>query len=499
MSWERQLGFYAGVIGFALGNIAVYLVGYFIPIFIGFGILLCLTFMAYTKTGRYVFAVLSFFLLFVLVGLVRTDAHRQTTLYSPLDEHVGAEITLTGFVCEEPDVRDFNTRLTICLENNTTKILAKVSTYPTFSYGDELRVQGTLEVPKGFVGDTNRFFDYQNYLLQDGVRYITNYPELTLTKTKQGSVIKLKLLQLKHSFLHQLRLLLPEPHVSFMGGLLLGAKSSMGEELLEDFRSTGVIHIVVLSGFNITIVAGFFMATLAGFGLVISSIVGSVAILFFAIMTGAGATVVRASLMAFLVIVARLTGNNALVIRMLFLSAFIMLWANPMLLLYNPSFQLSFVATLGLVTLAPWVAKYLWFIPNPKIAQIRELVSATLATQIMVTPLLLYMMGTFPTYAPFANFLVLATIPYTMALGFITALVSYISTTLATPFAVVSYVLLEYNLVVVDFFARLPWASFDLPPFGFGYVVITYIIYAAISAYIHRGTLKQGIQRLFSK
>ena len=499
MSWERQLGFYFGVIGFCAGNIFTYLldIAWYTAGFVAIGWILCCA--CYFVTHRYIFSVCQFFFLFCILGVLVTSNSKLQNAFNPLDKNTQTEVTLIGVVCEEPDVREFNTRITICIDSHKTKILAEVPTYPSFLYGDKISIQGVIDQPKGFVGDTGRFFDYKNYLLQDGVRYISNYPEVTLLKRGQGNVIKSALLHLKHSFVHQLRLALPEPHVSFMGGLLLGAKSSMGEELLDDFRVTGVIHIVVLSGFNITIVAGFFMAILAGFGLVFSSVVGSVAILFFAIMTGAGATVVRASLMAFLVILARLTGNSALAIRMLFLSGFIMLLYNPMLLLYNPSFQLSFVATLGLITLAPWVEKYLWFIPNPKWAQIRELVSATIATQIMVMPVLLYMMGTFPTYAPFANFLVLASVPYAMAAGFITAVVSYVSVTLAIPFALLSYLILEYNLIVVDFFARLPWASFDLPSFSFVYVIGTYLVYALIAGYVHRKNLKEGMVRLFRK
>jgi len=94
-------------------------------------------------------------------------------------------------------------------------------------------------------------------------------------------------------------------------------------------------------------------------------------------MTGASATVVRAALMAFLVLIARATGYHSEITRALFVAALLMIFHNPMILLYDPSFQLSFLATLGLIMLVPWIETKLSWIPKTKF-DFRGLAAASL-------------------------------------------------------------------------------------------------------------------------
>ena len=481
MKGRNNQYFYIGVLLFTCGVGGTFLFGTILSL-----ISLLIVVLALAWRLRVFLYVMCQWILLLCVGVVMADYSINKQQFHSLDGQVGEDLVLEGIVVSESDVRDFNTRLTIELLGYDTRVLVKVPFYPEYNYGDQVLFIGRLERPEGFVGDSGRFFDYQNFLLKDNIRYVSNYPELELVATRQANPVKQWLFDIKHWFIGQLQTLLPEPQVSLLGGLLLGAKSAMGQELLEDFRDTGVIHIVVLSGFNITIVVWFFMTMLSFLGTRTSAVLGSIGILLFALMTGAGSTVVRASLMAFLVIVAKVTGNYAMVLRMLFLAGFLMLLYNPMLLLYDPSFQLSFVATLGLILITPSLERYLFCLPNWRFAELRSLVSATISTQIMVMPLLLWMMGTFPTYAPITNFLILATVPWVMLTGFLAGLVGWFSSLLAFPLVAMTYVLLSYELWVVDVFAHLPLASFTLPPFGFEWVLVIYLVYAGLGYWIWR-------------
>jgi competence protein ComEC len=115
---------------------------------------------------------------------------------------------------------------------------------------------------------------------------------------------------------------------------------------------------------------------------------------------------------------------------------------------------------------------------------LREVLSATIATQIMVLPLILYMMGSLPTYAPAVNFLVLATVPYAMMTSFALGVANLLSPALAAVFSVPAYILLEYELAVVDWFASIPGVVFEIPPFSFAWVVAAYVLYIVIAWYI---------------
>jgi len=276
----------------------------------------------------------------------------------------------------------------------------------------------------------------------------------------QGNYIKEKLFIFKKKIIQQIKKILPEPESSLLAGILIGAKEDMGKELLEEFRETGIIHIVVLSGFNLTILAQFIMIILSVFGRKVSAIFGSLSIILFAIMTGASATIVRASLMALLVILARVLGRSSEAVRLLFLAGFIMLIFNPMLLLYDASFQLSFLATLGLLVLSPKIEDFIKY-GNFKIFNLKEILGATLSTQIFVFPLLLYLMGEISIISPLVNILILILVPFSMLLGIITIAISFINFELGLIFSYANYLILSYDLTVVHYFSDLDFSTFQ--------------------------------------
>jgi competence protein ComEC len=254
-----------------------------------------------------------------------------------------------------------------------------------------------------------------------------------------------------------------------LGGILLGAKEDMGKKLLDDFRKTGVIHIVVLSGYNLTLVAEFFIKIFAFLGIGLSAIFGAASIIFFTIMTGASSTIIRASIMALLILFARSTGRESETVRALFFAGFIMLIFNPMLLVFDPSFQLSFLATLGLLILSPKIEEKLKFIPK-KFFDFRGILAATLSTQIFVFPLLLYMMGEISIISPLVNVLILVTIPFAMLLGLIAVLFSYVNFSFGLIISYVVYLILAYDLFLVNFFANFSFAVFESNIFNFWFM-----------------------------
>ena len=348
-----------------------------------------------------------------------------------------------------------------------------------FFYGDKIKVKGYLLKPENFKTDLNSEFDYVSFLKKNSIFYKVQPISVEYLSSQNGNFIKQKLLNLKRIFLNKIKKMIREPEASLLGGLILGAKEDMGKNLLEDFRKTGVIHIVVLSGYNLSLVADFFMKILSFFGLAISSIFGSLAIIFFTIMTGASATIVRAALMALLIIFAKNSGRTAASIRALFIAAFIMLAFNPMLILYDPSFQLSFMATFGLIILSPKMEKFFSFVPKTKL-DFRGILSATLATQIFVLPLILYMMGSVSIISPIVNLLILIFVPLTMLTGFLAVVFSFFSFPLASIFAFISFIFLFYDLKVVEYFANFSFSLFEYKSFGIKYLLFLYFIYFLI-------------------
>jgi len=444
--------------------------------------IICIVFYFFNIDARhkYRFAVFCGVLILALgVGVLRADFAFSKKGHPELEARAGESIELVGVVSAESDVRESHTKLTVSIEKilgdenvieAESKILLSVEHYPQFSYGDEVLFHGVLEKPKNFsLGPSQdkygRSFDYVSYLGKDDIFYQMFYPDIELITQRKGNKIRQTLFSFKQSLLGNLSRVIPEPHTSLLGGLLVGAKQAMGEELLDKFRITGVIHIVVLSGYNVTIVAeaigravSFALQFLRGPTLRIASIIFSGGgIIAFALMTGAGATVIRASLMALLVLLARATGRLYEITIALFLAGFLMVLFNPKILIFDPSFQLSFLATLGLIYLAPLLERKLKLMPTKW--KLREFATATLATQLFVLPLLLYMTGELSLVSLPTNLLILMFIPLTMLFGFLTALLGFVHEFVSLPFAYITFFFLEYELRVVDLFSSIPFAS----------------------------------------
>ena len=423
------------------------------------------------------------------LGMIRFDFVGINKDNLILEDFVGQKIKAKVLVVDEPNNKEFNTQLTVKLEkinflnddltkNNQEKMVITVQHYPRFKYGDELEIFGKLQKPKNFNSDDNRVFDYISYLAKDGIYYQMFYPDVDFISSGNGNFIKEFLFNLKKSFISQIKKVIPEPQSSLLGGLVVGAKESLGKKLQDDFRKVGLIHIVVLSGYNLTIVADFIMAIFSFLPSLFSIFLGAIGIILFALMTGASATIVRASVMALLVMIARVTGRTSQMTRVLFLAGFLMLFYNPNILVFDPSFQLSFMATFGLIVLSPKIEKYFYFIPRK--FELRESLVAVISTQIFVLPLILYMMGDFSVVAILVNLLVLIFIPMTMLFGFLTGVIGFVSFFLSMPFAYLTYLLLSYELKVVEIFASLPFSSFHISFFPAWLMFSVYIFYAIL-------------------
>lgn len=421
------------------------------------------------------------------LGMLRYDLADRNGARSWLEPQVHQTVTLEGVVADEPDVRESVTRLVLKVtsEFGATKVLLTVLNEPRYGYGDRVTVEGKLERPKNFSDEqTLREVNYVSHLAKDGIYFEMFRPRVTLQKHGEGNAAVGSLFAFKGKFIARIRELVPEPHASLLGGLIVGAKQSLGKKLLDDFRTVGIIHIVVLSGYNITIVARFIEWLFSRMRRGARLALAAGAMIIFAVMVGAGATVVRATIMALLVVLAEATGRLYAVTRALLVAGVIMLLHNPQILVFDTSFQLSFLATVGLIYLSPLVEPKVTWLTN--FWKLREVVVATVATQVFVLPFLLYKTGTLSLVALPVNLLILAAIPATMLLGFLAGLVGFFSGMLAAPFAFLSYALLAYQLAVVEWFAKLPFAALSLSSFPLWLAIVWYGIYAVILISWHK-------------
>ena len=411
-------------------------------------------------------------LLCVVVGVWRMDAAQQELQTTQLHTMAYQEVELSGVVMREPEIRPQSLHLYVQTEYGM--VLAIADRHETVRYGDEVTVQGRLEVPEPFAAELGRTFPYDGYLAARGVTHTMFYPEIAVTDQGMGNPLIAGLLWNKAHFIDRLESLIPEPQVGLAEGLFLGVRRAMSDETLTDFRTTGIIHIVVLSGFNVMLVVAFVQYTFSYVLPLRPRVVASMlAIIAYAITVGLTATVTRASIMAMLLLLAQYLSRTYEAVRGLFVAGAVMIAINPYLLVYDIGFQLSFVATLGLILVAPHLETMFATVPTKVGA--RGYVVATIATQIAVLPLLLYHVGEFSVVSPLVNLLILPMVPVAMMLIFATGTISALSMTLAQPVAVATHLSLTYILVIAEWFATLPFAAFWVTAFPFVVVPISYV------------------------
>jgi competence protein ComEC len=412
-------------------------------------------------------------LLFCSIGLLRFETASWQFGQSDFQEYVGKEIVFEGTVIKEPDKRETSTRLYVEVQEEL--LLVATDKNSPVRYGDRVTVTGKLKAPEAFATELGRTFDYPTYLLVRGVEYQVERASVEVESSGHGLWLLEILFMLKQALMGSIEIAIAEPYAGLGEGLLLGVKQAIGEDIESAFRSSGIIHIVVLSGYNVMLVVTFILFLLSFFFKKRTRIiVGLISIVLFALLVGLSATVVRASIMAGLLLWADYLGRTYDLKRALLAAGCVMVFHNPYLLIYDIGFQLSFMATLGLIVVAPIFESFVT--DGFSKLKLKDFFISTLATQIAVLPLLIYHIGEVSLVAVVVNVLVLPIVPLAMLLTFTAGVVGFVSVQLSLMIGFLAYLTLRYIIEVAVFFSNLPLASIIIPPIPAWSVVVLYAI-----------------------
>lgn len=408
------------------------------------------------------------------VGIIRYE-FSEIARKADYGDLVTKKGTLDGIILSEPDIsgqyQKFILTVNDCEEKcREVKIMVQTDPYPRVSYGDEVSINGNIESTDALI---NNLSGYKNYLAKDGIYLTANFVKTKILSSGNGNKLKNLLIKVKNFSISKIKSQLPDPQSPLLIGMLLGTKT-FSDELNNNFRKAGLSHIVVLSGYNITIVAESVLKAFSFLPKNFSLGFSAFGIILFSIMVGGTSTVIRASIMALILIFGRVIRRDYNIGRALFIAGFMMVLINPKILVFDVSFQLSFLATLALVYLSPIIASKL------KITDkfgLREIVASTLSTQIFVLPLLIVKMDTVSIVSIFTNLLVLPLVPTIMFLGFILVALGFVSKILAWPFMFLSWILLSFILLVVNLFSSMPISAIPTNSFVQISVFVIYILF----------------------
>ncbi len=427
---------------------------------------------------------------FFFLGSARWEIFLDFAHEKNLDSCDSLSLKFSALVVDQPLFTEKGQRIAvesrdaICFEKGVSfRLIATIDRYPEYMYGDVVEVAGILKKPSAFSSASGRVFNYPGYLSSQNI-----YSEIKRAKVfliERPSTFSLigTLYEFKDLIVETIKRTLPEPHSGLLAGILLGVKSDLGAELQDAFRRVGLVHIIVLSGSNVTIVAQAILTLTRRFPKIISIPLSIFAIICFALMTGNSATIIRASAMVSLSVVAGVARREYSIPRALVLVAFIVAFINPALVPYDPAFQLSFLATLGLVIFTDFFDRAFRRVPD--FLAIKETLTASLATQIIITPFMMYLMGQVSLVSLLVNGIVVPMVPYVMMTGSIMVALSWVTNLFAPLLVAGTYFLLNVMITTADFFSRWDYAALTVKGWGMAETLAVYLcLTIAIGAYV---------------
>jgi len=365
-------------------------------------------------------------LLFISIALIAAGLLVLRFQYASRELTIGL-VVLKGTVQDDPKVKDQSTYFNFQGYQIITYL------YPKISYGDVISLDGEAN-EKGFI----------------------SYPKIEKLDRKDN--LRTFLFTIRSNIDKKINKFLPEPQASLLSGVLLGIDKGLPDDFQEDLRTTGTIHVVVVSGYNIMLVGGLFLLLSGAIKRKYAVTLSIIAIIFYTLLTGAQPPTIRAAIMGTLAFSATILGRQNLPFYSLMLAGFLMLMIDPFTL-NDIGFQLSFMATAGIILFKDMLFNYLKRIPSP----IGEDLTTTIAAQLLVVPIIFFHFGQVSLVSALVNALVLWTIPLATILGFGVAAFGLIVEPLGQFIAWIAWVPLSIFTWVVQAFARIPFAQIQVP------------------------------------
>lgn len=273
------------------------------------------------------------------------------------------------------------------------------------------------------------------------------------------------------------RKVIPEPESALGLGYLVGQKRGLPDDLTEVFMIVGLTHVVVASGYNLTILVRLARRLFGKISRYMALAASSALVLCFMFVAGFSPSMTRAGLVAGLSLLVWYYGRKIHPVILLFFAAAVSVLIEPSYAWGDIGWLLSFGSFAGVLILAPLLQSYFYGNEHPGV--IRQVIGETLSAQLATLPLIVLTFGTISYVALLANVLVLPLIPLAMLLVFLCGVVSFIFTPLAWLIAIPTTWLLQYMI----------WVANGLAGFSWSYQEVSISPIVAIVAYLVLGGL----------
>lgn len=436
------------------------------------------------------------------------NIHFQSSLPGVDEQHLQfyndqGKTEIEGMLITEPEARDktlifqFSTNK-ITIDGEAKKISGKaiirVPRYSEYHYGDILRVNGKLETPPQLDD-----FDYRAYLAHQGIYSMIYYPKIEILKRDAGSKALSFIYSARNSLNQSLARILPEPQYSLAQGILLGLRGNIPDSLTQAFSRTGTSHILAISGLHLSIIIGMILSIgvwLFGRRYSISTWIALGAIWLYAIFTGMHSPIIRGAIMGSMFLFAELLGRQRSASTALTFAAAVMVGIEPQIL-WDVSFQLSFLSMAGLIFIFPYLQS--WSKRKMIASQVTgettasiytitiDSLALTLAAIIAIVPIVAYHFDIVSLSALSANFFAIPALPPIIISTSLVSIMGLMLPLVAQVIGWLAWFFLSYFILIIQIFDALPFSSIRLENISAWQILIYYILLiAAIRVLTHR-------------
>lgn len=399
----------------------------------------------------------------------------------------GEWVTVTGYIDSEPEIRESSISYTIYVLNiasdtdsvhkNGRILLTAASKQKgyIYDYGRKIIFSGKLELPKGQRNPGG--FNYKKYMTGKGLSALVYSREgnIKAAEGSYGGVLKRFGLSIRQQIIKNVNKSVPgSEHAGLLNGMIIGSMEGFSEELKDIFSNAGLSHLTAVSGANIAYLMAplVFLFKRLGMARRFYSILIIIVLGLFTLVTGFEPSVLRAVIMADIILLGNIALRNTDIITSISASAFLLMLADPCIL-FNIGFQLSFAATVSIVLFYGSIKRFISFRYLPQ--SLCSLISITVAAQIGVIPVTLCYFNRLSLISLFTNLAAVPAAGFVTVMGLLTAIVCPLSPFLAKVAGCITYLPLSLILETAKLSDKIPFASIQVPTPGIIQVISYYL------------------------
>ena len=407
-------------------------------------------------------------------------------------------ISATAVVIKGPSEGEYNYKYTVKARTGKYKnkkfiVYINKKNKKLLEYGDLIEIKGEYSAPE--VARSYKGFDYSQYLKALNIYGTIKVEESKIINKNQLSPILISINNIKEKMIDNANRNMPKRTANLLLGILIGERDNIQEDIIESFRTANLSHILAVSGAHTSyIILGItYLISKSKTPKRIGYIITIINLLIFIIITGASYSVVRACIMAIVVIGAKICYRKENFFTSICISLIIILIQNPFAI-NDIGLKLSFMGTAGIVIFNKSITNF--FIKLKIKQKIAEALSVTFSAQLMIMPITILNFNTISLTFFISNILASPLLGIIIIFGFISIFISSILNPISKVLFLILHIFLELLILVSKVTEKIPGSSILVKTPNILFAIVYYILILFFNYFF---VIKQNPTRRFHK